>query len=177
LRDYREDLHYSFVEYGGACITHWSFLDSEDDAIKVEKLCGKLFLIADGDTATKWKQERHVKLEAKLGERYCHLACREVENLLSPNALRKTLQRYGETDFQDFDEPDYQAAALGDFIESKVLKGNRKRAASYATNGTISTKVDFCDKAVASVESFDDLSNEAKQIAKRLYDFIASNNK
>ena len=42
-----ENLHYSFVEYGGGNITHWSFLD--DEGIDVERLCAKLMLISDKD--------------------------------------------------------------------------------------------------------------------------------
>ena len=45
--DFNEDYHYSFVEYGGNNITHWSFLDKEETPINVEKLCGRLFLLAD----------------------------------------------------------------------------------------------------------------------------------
>ena len=31
--EYKEDYHYSFVEYGGNNITHWSFLDKEETPI------------------------------------------------------------------------------------------------------------------------------------------------
>jgi len=47
-----EDVHYSFVEYGGSNITHWSFLESEDSThknIDVDRVCAKLFLISDKD--------------------------------------------------------------------------------------------------------------------------------
>jgi AAA ATPase domain len=174
---FREDLHYSFVEYGGACITHWSFLDSEPDPINVERLCGKLLLIADGDTATKWKVSRHEKLEETLKEHYCRLKCKEVENLISPAVLLAVLKNYGETEFQDFKQEDYQGAPLGTFIEASVVKGERKRKGSYADNGTISDKVGFCEKAIEAMKSIADLSPEAQEIGKRLYDFIAEHNK
>lgn len=50
-RHFKENIHYSFVEYGGNNITHWSFLEDKDEVknIDVEKLCGKLFLISDKD--------------------------------------------------------------------------------------------------------------------------------
>lgn len=176
-RRFREDWHYSFVEYGGACITHWSFLDDGSDAIDVERLCGKLFLIADGDTSTKWKGRRHEKLTTTLKERYCVLQCKEVENLLTPGVLKEVLKGYGEDAFQEFAQADYETAGLGEFVESKVIQGARKRRGSYADNETISDKVSFCAKAVEAMKSFDDLSAEGKEIAKRLYDFIAENNK
>lgn len=50
-RKFREDLHYSFVEYAGGNITHWSFLEDADanhPNIEVERLCGRLFLISEG---------------------------------------------------------------------------------------------------------------------------------
>ncbi|MGA2865647.1 MAG: AAA family ATPase [Verrucomicrobiota bacterium] len=174
---FTEDLHYSFVEYGGSCITHWSFLDSEEDTINVDRLCGKLFLIADGDTASRWKGARHEKLGETLRERYRPLKCREVENVLSPNILRAVLRQYGEREFLKFKQEDYEHAPLGAFIKAKVLKGQRKRRRSYADNGTVSDKVGFCEKAISAMKSFDDLSEEAREIAKRLYDFIAANNK
>jgi hypothetical protein len=68
-----------------------------------------------------------------------------------------------------------------DFIsrhsERKVIKGQRKRLGTYVDNTTVSDKVGFCAKAIEAMKTFDDLSAEAKQIAKRLYDFIAANNK
>ena len=36
---FKEDLHFSFVEYSGGNITHWSFLD-EENGVNAERLCG-----------------------------------------------------------------------------------------------------------------------------------------
>src|ERR1700745_3947929 len=56
---YKQDLHYSFVEYGGSNITHWSFF-TDDAPTVVERLCGKLLLIADKDgSGNSAKVERH----------------------------------------------------------------------------------------------------------------------
>jgi hypothetical protein len=176
-KPFREDWHYSFVEYGGSCITHWSFLDEGGDCIGVDRLCGKLFLIADGDPDTKWKPERHKKLEATLKDRFYRLKCKEVENLLSTTVLKAVLQQYGETSFKVFKQEDLQVARLGEFIEAAVIEGKRIRRGSYVDNGTVSDKVGFCDKAIRATKTFGDLSDEAKEIAKRLYDFIAASNK
>jgi len=37
--EFFEDIHYSFVEYGGNNITHWSFLDA-DEGMDVSRICG-----------------------------------------------------------------------------------------------------------------------------------------
>ena len=91
--EFKEDFHYSFVEYGGLNITHWSFLDNEEHPINVDTLCGKLFLIADKD---KNKDERHKELEKKLGDRFYCLRCKRVENLLSKEVLLKVIEDYEE---------------------------------------------------------------------------------
>lgn len=167
-------MHYSFVEYGGSCITHWSFLD-EQEGINVDRLCGRLFLIADGDTTTKWKQERHTQLEQKLKNRYCRLSCKEVENLLAPPVLKQVLVGYGEANVSDFPQKDYYKKPLGAFLDG-ILDGNRKRKGSYADNGSISDKIGFCAKALCAMTTFEDLSSEAQQIAEKIYKFIADNN-
>ncbi len=44
--EYIEDLHYSFFEYGGSNIAHFSFLEDEKDKIKAHFLSNKIFLLA-----------------------------------------------------------------------------------------------------------------------------------
>ncbi len=90
--------------------------------------------------------------------------------------LKSVLLAYRETDVQDFNQGDYENRPLGEFLETVALKGTRKRAASYAANGTVSDKVGFCAKALEAIKNYEDLSDEAKEVAKRLYEFIAENN-
>lgn len=40
----------------------------------------------------------------------------------------------------------------------------------------MSDKINFCDKAIAAMKTYDDISDEAKEIAKKVYEFIAANN-
>jgi AAA domain, putative AbiEii toxin, Type IV TA system len=173
---FREDWHYAFVEYGGGCITHWSFLDGQADAINTDWVCGRLLLLADGDTATEWKNARHEKLTKALGERYYHTRCKEIENMLTPEVLTRVLQSYGENEVKQVSQKDYLREPLGMFIERQMLT-NKARRGSYVQDGTISDKVNFCSKAIAAMTSYDDLSDESKDIAERLYKFIASHNK
>lgn len=179
-KTFKQDLHYSFVEYAGANITHFSFLDSEQDAIIVDRLCGKLFLITDKDSeSNKAKERRHEFLKQKLGNRYYCLNCREVENLLTPEVISNVILTYeGENSvLKPFNISSYRNKPLGAFIESKVVTQPKRRKSSYkAKSGTISDKITFCQRALESIKSFSDLSDEAKSISKRLYDFVASRN-
>lgn len=176
---FKEDLHYSFVEYSGSNITHWSFLDNEG-AIEVERLCGKLFLIADRDKADDLKKTtRHKRLKEKLGDRFYRLNCREIENLLPPDILKKVIEGYEKEKpvFPAFSHNDYKNELLGNFIDKKILKGKSTRTGKYAAeSGTVSKKSAFCEKALSHIKDFDALSPEAKKLTKLIYEFIRTNN-
>lgn len=195
FKEFREDYHYSFVEYSGNNITHWSFLDEivdsedivEEPKINVERLCGKLFLIADSDNATTGKKaERHEKLNAALNDGFCLLNYKEIENLLSKKVLLEVLKEYegndDEFDYYDFEESAYENECLGKFIDETILNEKRKRRGSYQKKNnsgncvTISDKVNFCKKALKHINNFDDLSEGLKGLCNSIYQFIAINN-
>lgn len=191
---FKEDIHYSFVEYGGNNITHWSFLqdfDPNHPNINVKRLCGKLFLITDRDSAgvnldgtvnakaTK-KQLRHEELKTVLKDRYYCLQCREIENTLRTSVIRQTIE-----DFEDsnstkleyskaFDDDDaYQNIYLGTFIENNVQNLIR----TYKDNsGTIKDKLKFAKKAVEKIKSKEMMSKEALELTQKLLDFVKYNN-
>lgn len=171
----REDYHYSFVEYGGTNITHWSFLEEPDgeDTIDVERLCGKLFLIADKDNGEKI---RHQKLTTKLEDRFYELGCIEVENLVSKKVLLKIVHDFELVDRHiDFEEEDYQNTHLGEFLDNKL--GEDRTIKTYqSASGTIKYKKSFCKKAKKHIEKWDDLSEEAKKLTIKIYDFIREHN-
>lgn len=178
---FNEDLHYSFVEYSGGNITHWSFLD--EDGPEVERLCGKLFLIADHDGAKpeSAKGKRHAKLSEKLAERFLLLPTKEIENLLTPACLASVLEAYGELrdDLQMPKQDSYANKPLGTFIDEKFFKdpSKKKREASYAgDSGTMSDKVKFCERSIAAMKTFDSLSLQAQDLAKRVHEFIRKEN-
>lgn len=178
---FKEDLHYSFVEYSGGNITHWSFLD--ETGPEVERLCGKLFLIADSDGAkpASAKGKRHAKLSEKLAERFLLLPTKEIENLLTPACLASVLETYGESrdNLQIPKQESYATKALGAFIDEKFFKdpANKKREASYAgESGTVSDKVKFCERAIGAMKTFDSLSFQGQDLAKRVHDFIQKEN-
>lgn len=183
--DFKEDYHYSFVEYGGNNITHWSFLDKEDKPINVEKLCGRLFLLADKDQG---KEERQEQLKETLGEdRVYILDCNEIENLVNQDVLLKIVKNYEKLKDGDplenintrFKYDDYKKERLGSFIERTIIKNMefKKRRGNYqAESGTISDKSSFLEKFKLYTRNWNDLSPEAQLITKKIYNFIKENN-
>lgn len=172
-----EDIHYSFVEYSGSNISHWSFLEGED-SINVDRLCGKLFLIADRDSSSsKWKAARHERLSEKLAERYYPLEVREIENLLSPEVIKKVVEEYEGDSIGALKFSSYKNKLLGKYIRDTILKGKQKRRGQYAEeSGTLAQKVDFCKRALSHIDNFSDLTKEAKELTTRIHRFIVANN-
>ena len=188
---FMEDTHFSFVEYSGNNITHWSFLDSDDNNysnILVDKLCGKLFLITDRDNADfntnrniygkiPKKESRHKQLKHKLGDRFYCLRCREIENLLMPNVLVSVINKYNKKNINNSNPlkyEDYKSEYLGKFINER-FKGQLQK--NYATDsGSIINKVDFAKKAMQFIDSKENMSKEATEITEKLYEFIKIHN-
>ncbi|MCA1002809.1 AAA family ATPase [Bacillus thuringiensis] len=194
LKEFKEDIHYSFVEYSGGNITHWSFLDDDETetneghtSMNAEKICSTLFLITDKDGDD--KRPRQEKLKAFLGDRYYCLECKEIENILSEDILREVIAEYEKGTSKteksplehlinkDFTQEDYKSEPLGTYIDSLFSEGARKRRGSYAAkSGTIVNKLDFCKKSINHISTYDHLSEEAKKLSQVLYDFIKVNN-
>ncbi|QDU76619.1 hypothetical protein Pan97_36720 [Bremerella volcania] len=178
--NYIENLHYSFVEYGGGNITHWSFLD--EDGIDVERLCAKLILISDKDEG---KDDRHDKLAEKLGDRFVRLKVRESENLLTPSVIEAVIRSYEDDgiELKPFKQSDYATRYLGRFIDKHILvdmttsKRYGKLGTSYEDkSGTIKAKVPFCRKALCEINTLNDMSSDAYELASKICDFIAAEN-
>lgn len=182
---FKEDLHYSFVEYGGNNIVHWEFGDTQsEESILAKRLNQRIMLIADSDNTEEKpdskKAKRYEHLGEVLGDRFCKLQVKEVENLLSFKIIKEVvLETEGlkpdEEDYKridDIQEEDYSKKSLGLFIEEKF-----KPKKSYAEeSGTIKNKIKFCKIANSKISGFDDLSEEAKELGKRLCSFIKSQN-
>lgn len=184
---FQEDLHYSFVEYSGGNITHWSFLDEEGP--NVERLCGKLMLIADQDGVTDdtAKAERQAKLTEKLKDQFVLLQCRELENLVSEKVLMDAIRhrenehpegKVPKINFPKFSWNDYKDSKLAQYI-TEVLLTNVEGAPykyMYGKSTDLYKKTDFCDHVIASTDSYDDLSDEAKRITELIYKHIKDHN-
>jgi hypothetical protein len=180
ILDIEEDVHYCFVEYGGSNITHWSFLDKEKRPIQVDRLCGRAMLVIDKDGER--KIQRIDELHANLGDRLCVLPCREVENLLPYEVIKKIVLDYENTPeliLPDIEYQEYKDEYLGSFIENNMLKNSANRKGSYSEkSGTITAKPAFCDKAISylKVNTFTDLPSTTQDVVKKLYEFICARN-
>ncbi|HEK18843.1 MULTISPECIES: AAA family ATPase [unclassified Mucilaginibacter] len=183
---YVEDLHYSFVEYAGNNITHWSFLENADENcpnIEVTRLCSSLFLITDSDgyglteeLSQGKKALRQQQLKDNLGERYYCLEAREIENLLSEQVISKTievLESGSGVDTLKISEGNYQKKKLGKYLDDVLINPKRKYGDS---SGTIKDKLAFAKKATSFINDIADMSEEAKALTEKLYNFIKSNN-
>ncbi|MPM12632.1 hypothetical protein SDC9_58986 [bioreactor metagenome] len=178
-----EDVHYCFVEYGGSNITHWSFIDDDNEEIEVETLCGRALVIADSDDGA--KQERKEKLRRKLGERFIELPCREVENLLPYHVIKAVIEDYEggkDIDFPDYDYEDYKKSYLGEFIHEKIFgdKKMSRRGGYKEDSGTIKSKLSFCENSLSIIDkdviTFEMLPEDTKKTIDAIYNFIVSQN-
>lgn len=185
-RIFREDAHFAFVEYGGANITHFSFLDYEERPIGVKTLCGEAMVIFDNDNGN--NKARKDKLKERLGDRACELPCREVENLLPPLILRQIIAEYEGIALDSIPEiiyENYKMAYLGTYIEKKVLPDLKEPRSSDKTyreklqgSGTIYRKKDFCEKALRYLKGieFSDLPLSTQSLIENIYKHIRQHN-
>lgn len=175
ISEYIEDYHYSFIEYAGGNVPHYSFgAKSTDDTIFADRICSKILLISDKDDK---KIERHALLRKMLKENLYVLPCREIENLLSAGILKEIVEDYeGHSLSFDFHREMYRNEYLGSYIENKLGK-NKTRLGKYAEqSGTITQKRAFCDKATEKISDWNRMTDDAKQLTERIYSFIAANN-
>lgn len=165
-KKYHEDIHYSFVEFGGANITHWSFLDQEE-GIGVEALCGPVLVIADRDDISKAdsaKARRHIKLKESLGNDYAMIERREVENILLPTQITQAAGKvFGNDEIKDAQLifSAYEKAYLGSFLDKQVGVKKAEESIFASKSGTIKNKVKFCRAVV------DDLKIEMGKAEKK----------
>jgi len=186
--NFREDFHYSFIEYAGSNLTHWSFLESDDlefSNINIEGICSKIFLIVDNDGVElpskrdkSKKKERHHKLKLKLGDNLYVTKGLEIENLLSKKTIKEAIKSIeganaAQLDFTEFDIKSHTNIYLGDFIETTVKGFKKKYKSEY---GTIYNKVNFCKQAIRHTNSIADMSNEAKELTSTILKFIKQAN-
>ncbi|HIJ72761.1 MAG TPA: ATP-binding protein [Candidatus Hydrogenedentes bacterium] len=183
--EFREDVHYTIAEYGGANVAHWFFGEAsenketdnnsqalEHEPIRAERLCGRAFVIADRDIG---KEERHAGRQEEMKKRYYVLPYREIENLLSPELLMDTIKSYKAC--KDFEgklpeHKDYADIPLGGFIDKDLNPGRVFGDGS----GAIKDKPAFAQKALAHMRDWKQLSEEAQELATRVYEFIKEHN-
>lgn len=185
----REDIEYSFVEYSGNNIEHWNFFEENEDGtekINARFLSRNIFLIADNDFPnSETKKERKLKiLKEKLGNNFYRLQCREIENLLTENVIKKVVEERENSKVifcKKFDDSKKEClkAHVGKWIQDNVIREDNNNMHKYTVGQTnaLYNKLDFCKKALNNINSFDDLGEEAKELTKKVYEFIINANK
>lgn len=196
-RRFMPNYHYTFVEYAGSNLTHWSFSDDYADQLKDKGLSAKavaseMLLIADGDIHGKADRVKILKSELNK-ENYYIFECKETENTLPKASIvrvaktrfsrmkPKTKKSYdislidGITDENYFDHANY---GIGRLIDTQI-----KNAASTAKDpafadgtgvGTIKYKLDFCREIIKDFDENPDwqLTPKAKALCERIFKHI-----
>ena len=188
LNNFREDYHYSFVEYQGSNLTHWSFEPDDEDIEKIKSsyVCANSFLIADGDVATKGDRERIYK-EMLGNDRFLILDVKEIENLMPLEVLKKIKKvvKYfntnnGHANISDINYENYAIpeTPIGKYLDS-LLSLPEGKTVFAEKSGTIKSKVKFCQQAIEIMENPDfswELTDKLQDICHRVFKHIKENN-
>ncbi|MEQ8765808.1 MAG: AAA family ATPase [Planctomycetota bacterium] len=184
---FKEDLHFAFVEYGGANMPHFSFHDNApdddpertDDRIDLSRICSKSLVIMDNDD-NESKLERKKELEEALGDRLVILPCREIENTVPGEVLAAVVGELENPPRADISAPDYaqfQNQPLGRFVESELLGGTVTRKGGYKEgSGTWKNKGVFWRNSLRRVDRFEMLPIPVAELTRRIYEFVSSRN-
>lgn len=181
---YRENIDYTFIEYGGGNVVHFNFDEkiTDPNSINAKYINNKIFLIADNDNTkprTK-KANRKEKYKGLLGNNFYELSVIEIENLITFETLKQILINQNEDEKEKICEvlnnkKQFSNKKLGKFIDELFPEGKIKKYA--AESGTIKNKLEFCKDAINVMNDYDKLSKEAKTLTKKIYEFISNNNK
>jgi AAA15 family ATPase/GTPase len=180
---YLEDLHFSFIEFQGTNLTHWSFVDEESwEKIKATSISKKIFILADQDTTesnpNSKKAARYKLLSEHLGNNFRVLKCTEIENTLAENIIEATISEIeGKSKSLkaglSLAYSDYKNKKIGTYIDNVF----ENLGARYGTeNGSLKNKLNFCKVATGLIKTVDDLSEEALNLAKEIFEFVKRSN-
>ncbi|MBJ8429450.1 ATP-binding protein [Acinetobacter pittii] len=196
-RRFMPNYHYTFVEYAGSNLTHWSFSDDyadhlEDKGLSAKAVASEMLLIADGDIQGKADRVRILKSELNK-ENYYILECKETENTLPkasivrvakvrfPRMKPETQKSYDISLIDDITDENYFDHAnygIGKLIDSKIKKpsSTTKKTAFADGNGvgTIKYKLDFCREIIKDFDENPDwqLTPKAKALCERIFKHI-----
>jgi hypothetical protein len=178
----QEDIHFSFVEYQGSNLDHWTF-DEDDESIKRIKatyLCGDAIVIADGDVTDKGNRAEF--FEECLKERFIVLPCKEIENLLPEEILRFIVKKKFEDNGGDIEKISYSEYStlcdqgIGHYLDSKL---ETEELIFSERSGTIKSKQAYCRKAIKLMNDINiqwSLSEEHRNLCDAVLNHIASMN-
>ena len=179
---FRENIDYTFIEYGGNNIVHFNF-DKKDsrDSINAKYINSRIFLIADNDNTQvgSKKFERKEHLRELLEDHFYELPVSEIENMLSQKTIEQILKKQNphhtaiiEQKFSE--ERKYKGVKLGRYIDNLFKDVELKKYSGES--GTIKNKLAFCQTAIEFINDYDELTDESKALIEKIVDFISKNN-
>ena len=201
-RRFMPNYHYTFVEYSGSNLTHWSFSDDyadhlDDKGLSAKAVASEMLLIADGDIKNKPERVKALQTEFKK-ENYFILKCKETENTLPNDSiinvakskfsrLRAETQKSYDillideiTEENYFDHSEFGIGKLLDQAIKKPTSTTTKTAFADGQGvGTIKYKLDFCREII---KDFDDhphwqLTPKAEELCERIFQHIEKCNR
>ena len=173
---YEEDTHYSFVEYQGTNLIHWSFNDTPSDNYRVNalRMTAPGFLVADNDVR---KNEKKIDfIERMFGDQKYYTPGKEIENMI-PEAL---LNRYLKNNYKEF----YVELKYKEYSEietglAKYIDEKFKKTHFAEESGTFKShlKGKLCEGIVKLMQEEDfEINKDIKNLCTGLYNFIREHN-
>ncbi len=187
FRRFKEDYHYSFVEYQGSTLTHWTF-DKNDESyerIRASFICSSPILIADGDVAN--KGTRAEDFRKMLGDNFLLLSSKEIESLLPQEIVRAFVKsKIPDADVEQIRRhnkspigyADLKDKGLGYYLNQRT--GKQNFTDPKTKSGTVKNKVKFCEKAVELMQSNDfewSLPDDLKEMCEKIFAHITEQNR
>jgi hypothetical protein len=196
-RRFMPNYHYTFVEYAGSNLVHWSFSDNyadhlEDKGLSAKAVASEMLLIADGDIHSKADRVAILKRELK-SENYFILKCKETENTLPKDSIirvaKSRFSRMKESTTQSYDIAlidqisdenyfDHTDDGIGKLLDTQIKKPkstSSKTAFADGTGvGTIKYKLDFCREIIKDFDENPDwqLTSKATELCERIFKHI-----
>ncbi len=181
----KEDIHYAFFEYGGSNIVHYEFEDEavgtpSTDKIRAQFLCNRIFLLSDKDSK---KEKKHKIFQAAQGENFVYETTpgHEVENLLSNKQIKILLPKLiSDVTSESLEELEIDLEKNKDVGVGKYLKellGDTCPSKFAARSGTLTNYYkDKLSHLTPEIVTWENMSEDAKQLTKKLYSFILKHN-
>lgn len=183
-----EGLHYSFLEYAGANVSHYAFgagpqrvtvTDGALRDIQALSISNRIMLIADQDSGKETKHDR-LTSQQHAGFEYVVLPTREIENLLTPEVIVAALKKLYPKQTDNFDAGQLKQGLYKSTYLARHLQGKFADlpASFVADSGTVASakKRQFAEAAAEAITSWDMLSDDAKKLTEQVFKFIMGHN-
>lgn len=196
-RRFMPNYHYTFVEYAGSNLVHWSFSDDkvnhlDNKGLSARAVASDMLLIADGDIQNKGGRVEGLNLELNQ-KNFLILECKETENTLPKNSIiyaaEETFEKMRKATQMGFDinklyeieNENYffdKNYGIGRLLDNKIKNVRTKKTKTAFADGTgvgtIKNKLAFCRKVLVYFDQTSDwkLTPEANKMCKKIFEHI-----